>query len=69
MTYAGQKLIQRLNPKLSLKPSEIVERQIYVSFQHDRGCVLTRHHRDQAAYVEGGLSASRGYIPAFQEKL
>lgn len=32
-----------VKPKLSLKPSEIVERQVYVSFQYDRACVLTRN--------------------------
>ena len=31
-----------VKPKLSMKPSEIVERQIYVSFQFDRACVMSR---------------------------
>jgi len=32
-----------VRPKLSLKPSEIINRQIWASFQHDRACILARH--------------------------
>ena len=31
-----------VRPKLSLKPSEYVRRQVKVSFQYDRGCVMSR---------------------------
>jgi predicted TIM-barrel fold metal-dependent hydrolase len=31
-----------VRPKLSVKPSEIVKRQVSASFQHDRACVMSR---------------------------
>jgi predicted TIM-barrel fold metal-dependent hydrolase len=31
-----------VKPKLSVKPSEIIKRQIYVSFQYDRACIMSR---------------------------
>lgn len=32
-----------VRPKLSVKPSEIIKRQVFVSFQHDKACILSRH--------------------------
>lgn len=32
-----------VHPKLSIKPSEIIKRQVFVSFQHDRACIMSRH--------------------------
>lgn len=29
-------------PKLSVKPSEIIQRQVSISFQYDRGCIMSR---------------------------
>ncbi len=31
-----------VKPKLSLKPSEIIQRQVYISFQYDRACIMSR---------------------------
>ena len=31
-----------VRPKLSIKPSEIIKRQIYASFQYDRACIMSR---------------------------
>jgi predicted TIM-barrel fold metal-dependent hydrolase len=31
-----------VQPKLSMKPSEIIKRQISCAFQHDKACILTR---------------------------
>ena len=31
-----------VKPKLSLKPSEIIQRQVYASFQYDRACIMSR---------------------------
>lgn len=31
-----------VRPKLSLHPSEIIKRQVSVSFQHDRACIMSR---------------------------
>jgi predicted TIM-barrel fold metal-dependent hydrolase len=31
-----------VRPKLSLKPSEIIQRQVYASFQYDRACIMSR---------------------------
>jgi predicted TIM-barrel fold metal-dependent hydrolase len=30
-------------PKLSLRPSEIIQRQVNISFQSDRACIMSRH--------------------------
>ena len=32
-----------VHPKLSMMPSEIIKRQVYASFQHDRACIVHRH--------------------------
>ncbi|MBV1918094.1 MAG: amidohydrolase [Sphingomonadaceae bacterium] len=31
-----------VRPKLSVKPSEIIKRQVYASFQYDRACIMSR---------------------------
>lgn len=31
-----------VRPKLSMMPSEIIRRQVHVSFQHDRACIMSR---------------------------
>ena len=31
-----------VQPKLSIKPSEIIQRQVHASFQYDRACIMTR---------------------------
>jgi predicted TIM-barrel fold metal-dependent hydrolase len=31
-----------VRPKLSLKPSEIIRRQVHASFQYDRACIMSR---------------------------
>lgn len=31
-----------VRPKLSMKPSEIIKRQVYASFQYDRACIMSR---------------------------
>jgi predicted TIM-barrel fold metal-dependent hydrolase len=31
-----------VRPKLSIKPSEIIKRQVYASFQYDRACIMSR---------------------------
>ena len=31
-----------VRPKLSMMPSEIIKRQVYISFQHDRACIMSR---------------------------
>jgi predicted TIM-barrel fold metal-dependent hydrolase len=31
-----------VRPKLTCKPSEIIQRQVFVSFQHDRACIMAR---------------------------
>lgn len=31
-----------VNPKLSVKPSEVIKRQVAISFQFDRGCIMSR---------------------------
>jgi predicted TIM-barrel fold metal-dependent hydrolase len=31
-----------VRPKLSIKPSEIIQRQVYASFQYDRACIMSR---------------------------
>ncbi len=31
-----------VQPKLSMKPSEIIKRQVYASFQYDRACIMSR---------------------------
>ena len=31
-----------VRPKLSLRPSEIIQRQVKASFQYDRACVMSR---------------------------
>tara|TARA_R110002049_G_scaffold9363_1_gene47867 strand:- start:2939 stop:4045 length:1107 start_codon:yes stop_codon:yes gene_type:complete len=32
-----------VRPKLSMMPSEVIKRQVFVSFQHDRACILHRN--------------------------
>lgn len=32
-----------VHPKLSVKPSAIIDRQVWASFQHDRACIAARH--------------------------
>jgi predicted TIM-barrel fold metal-dependent hydrolase len=40
-----------VKPKLSLKPSEIVRRQVHCSFQFDRACVATRRSTGHEALL------------------
>jgi predicted TIM-barrel fold metal-dependent hydrolase len=39
-TYNGHHMF--VQPKLSVPPSEVIKRQVSISFQYDRGCVMTR---------------------------
>lgn len=32
-----------VRPKLSVPPSEVIKRQVYASFQHDRACIMSRN--------------------------
>ncbi len=42
-----------VRPKLSMKPSEIVQRQVSASFQYDRGCIMTRSITGTGALMWG----------------
>lgn len=39
-TYHGHHFF--VQPKLSVPPSELIRRQVNISFQYDRGCIMTR---------------------------
>jgi len=39
-TYHGHQMF--VHPKLSLTPREIIQRQVYASFQFDRACIMSR---------------------------
>lgn len=59
-----------VRPKLSMLPSEIVRRQVKVSFQYDRACVLSRHITGHQAllfasdypHMEGTFPNTRGVV-------
>jgi len=59
---------QFVRPKLSLKPSEIINRQIWASFQHDRACILTRRSTPNLLFAtdyphaEGTFPRSRNVV-------
>jgi predicted TIM-barrel fold metal-dependent hydrolase len=40
-----------VRPKLSMKPSEFISRQVKVAFQYDRGCVMSRSVTGHQAYM------------------
>jgi predicted TIM-barrel fold metal-dependent hydrolase len=42
-----------VKPKLSLKPSEIIQRQVYASFQYDRACIMSRSVTGHQALMWG----------------
>ncbi|MDB5968686.1 MAG: amidohydrolase [Hydrocarboniphaga sp.] len=42
-----------VSPKLSLKPSEIIARQVHCSFQYDRACIMARSVTGSAALLWG----------------
>ena len=49
--YAAHHMFVR--PKLSLKPSEIVMRQVSASFQYDRACIMSRSVTGHRALLWG----------------
>lgn len=42
-----------VRPKLSLRPSEIIQRQVYASFQYDRACIMSRSVTGHQALLWG----------------
>ncbi len=42
-----------VKPKLSMKPSDIIKRQVYASFQYDRACIMSRSVTGHQALVWG----------------
>jgi len=42
-----------VRPKLSLKPSEIIQRQVHVAFQYDRACIMSRSVTGHQALMWG----------------
>jgi predicted TIM-barrel fold metal-dependent hydrolase len=42
-----------VQPKLSLKPSEIIRRQVHASFQYDRACIMSRSVTGHQAIMWG----------------
>lgn len=42
-----------VRPKLSIKPSEIIKRQVFASFQYDRACIMSRSVTGHQALIWG----------------
>jgi predicted TIM-barrel fold metal-dependent hydrolase len=59
-----------VRPKLSLKPSEIIKRQVYASFQYDRACIMSRSVTGHQALIWGSdYPHHEGTFPRSQDVL